>query len=216
MSAWSPEASVRLLKTGSDGSAKPVWVCPVFSGVTACFDSMLASYSGYKRTVYGLQDPYLTGNDDALTASFDEWIAMYIAAIKTKQADGPYTFMGYSQGMHWCWAIAEHLRKRGDKTDDIIMLDPNFPSWNKADRVLVWDGPQAAKGMGAPMCIIRLAFGGVIKGMVKDAQWATAAQREALVQKVIARETAKPDLYEDMLIQMELDAGLEWEERDSN
>ena len=67
---------------------------PVFSGVTACFDSMLNSYDApYRRTVYGLTDPYITGNEEALTASFDDWIGLYVAAIKTKQEQGPYTFM---------------------------------------------------------------------------------------------------------------------------
>ena len=90
---------VKVMKEGSDSSAPPVWVMPVFSGVTACFDSMLNSYDApYRRTVYGLTDPYITGNEEALTASFDDWIGLYVAAIKTKQEQGPYTFMGYSQG----------------------------------------------------------------------------------------------------------------------
>ena len=99
MSEWTPSSMVKVMKEGSDSSAPPVWVMPVFSGVTACFDSMLNSYDApYRRTVYGLTDPYITGNEEALTASFDDWIGLYVAAIKTKQEQGPYTFMGYSQG----------------------------------------------------------------------------------------------------------------------
>ena len=109
MSGWTPSSMVKVMKEGSDSSAPPVWVMPVFSGVTACFDSMLNSYDApYRRTVYGLTDPYITGNEEALTASFDDWIGLYVAAIKTKQEQGPYTFMGYSQGK--CNTRAPHRR----------------------------------------------------------------------------------------------------------
>ena len=96
--SWSPASCVKLMKRGSS-SDRPVWVMPVFSGVTACFDSLLNSFTGYKRTLYGLNDPYLTGNDEALTLPFEEWIGLYIAAMKTKQPSGPYTILAYSQGM---------------------------------------------------------------------------------------------------------------------
>ena len=201
MASWNPSSSVKLLKQGSDASARPVWVMPVFSGITSCFDRMFNSYDGFKRTVYGLNDPYLTGNDDALTAAFDDWVGMYVAAMKTKQAEGPYTLMGYSQGMHWCWAIAEHLRKKfSDTCDDIIILDPNFPAWSKADRVLAWDGPQMSKKLGMPLCILKMIFGGFIKAMNKNARWETAASREATVAKAVAEQTTGVDDYETMSV----------------
>ena len=95
MSAWQPSSCVRVLKSGSDATLPPVWVFPVFSGTTSCFDKLLAAFDGqYKRTIYGVNDPYISGNDESLFASFDEWISLYVAAIKTKQANGPYSLMG--------------------------------------------------------------------------------------------------------------------------
>ena len=131
MSTWQPAPCVRVLKTGSEAGpgALPVFVFPVFSGTTSCFDNLLNSFDSYRRTIYGVNDPYISGNDESLTASFDEWIGLYVAAMKTKQDKGPYSLMGYSQGMHWCWAVAEALRKGGDATAEIIVLDPNFPAW---------------------------------------------------------------------------------------
>ena len=81
-----PSAMVKLLKQGSDSSKPPVWVMPLFGGTTACFDRMFNSYSGYKRTVYGLTDGYITGNAEALTMGNEEWYGTYVAAIQTKQA----------------------------------------------------------------------------------------------------------------------------------
>jgi len=119
---WSPEKMVKVLKQGSGADERPVWMMPLMAGTTACYDNMLNSYDGYKRTVIGLTDPYLVGNDAAMTAPFDEWIGFYVAAIKTKQATGPYTFVGYSQGMHWAFAVAEALRKAGEETDGLAYM----------------------------------------------------------------------------------------------
>ena len=47
MASWNPAASVKVLKEGTDGSAHPVWVMPIFSGVTSCFDRLLNHFSGY-------------------------------------------------------------------------------------------------------------------------------------------------------------------------
>ena len=159
--SWSPSQSARLLKQGSDSSLSPVFIVPVFSGLTACFDSLLKSLDkyGYRKTVYGLMDPYLTGNDEALTAALEDWIGFYIAAMKTKQPSGPYTLVGYSQGMHWCWAIAEGLKKMGDDTEAIVVLDPNFPAWNGCDRCVKWLGPPMNKVLGIPMFVVKNIMG---------------------------------------------------------
>ena len=207
--SWKPEQSVKLLKTGSDTKAPPVWVLPVNSGVCTCFDSLLNSASGYKRTIYSVTDPYLTGNNEALTMSFDDWIGLYVSAVKTKQAKGPYTLMGYSQGMHWCFAVSEALQNLGEKTDSILVLDPNFPAWSMMDRAAVWDGPQMAKGMGAPWCILKWVVPYMLASIAKSAKWETQAAREATVAKAIATETKGIDIFESVMMMIELDAGIE-------
>ena len=208
--SWQPSSSVRLLKQGSDPEASPIWIFPVFSGTTACFDSMLNSLEGYRRTVYGVMDPYLTGNNESLTSGFDEWIGLYVAAMKTKQASGPYTLMGYSQGIHWCFAVSEHLRKLGDATDAIVSLDPNFPAWCNADRCVAWLGPPASKQTGIPMCILRLVMGSMMGKMVKSAKWQTQAIRDRTVHGSIAKGTTDPGLYAGFFLELEMDAGVEF------
>ena len=205
----SSSAMVKLLKQGADASAPPVWVMPVFGGTTACFDRMLNSYSGYKRTVYGITDGYIVGNDEALTLSFEEWVATYVSAIKTKQEHGPYTLVGYSQGMHWCYAVAEALRSKGEAIDAMVVLDPNFPAWNQMDRVLDWDAPQVANAMGIPVCLARIIMSSMMVGPLMSGakKMKTQAEREATFYAVIAKESAKTDLYDTFLSHTEMDTG---------
>ena len=202
---------VKLLKSGSSSSSSlpPIWVMPVFGGTTACFDRMLNSYSNYKRTLYGLTDAYITGDDDALTLSLEEWVNTYVSAIKSKQEHGPYTLVGYSQGMNWCYAVAEALRKQGETTDAMICLDPCFPNWNNMDKILDWNAPIMAEGLGAPVCVARLAANFMMVGPMKQAGNAltTQAGREATISAVIAKEFAGTDLYDIMVVHTEMDTG---------
>jgi len=145
-----------------------------------------------------------------LTSGFDEWIGLYVAAMKTKQASGPYTLMGYSQGIHWCFAVSEHLRKLGDATDAIVSLDPNFPAWCNADRCVAWLGPPASKQTGIPMCILRLVMGSMMGKMVKSAKWQTQAIRDRTVHGSIAKGTTDPGLYAGFFLELEMDAGVEF------
>lgn len=138
--------------------------------------------------------------------AWDEWIATYVDAIKTKQKDGPYTLVGYSQGMHWCYAVGEALRKKGDQVAEMIILDPNFPAWNFADRVANWDGPQVAAAMGAPQFVAKTFMGCfMVPSLKKGAKWETAAAREKTVSTALAAMTKDPANYEAMIIHTEMD-----------
>ena len=209
LDAWNPSSCVKLIKQGSDSAAKPVWVMPVMGGTTACFDELFNSFDGYKRTLYGLTDPFLVGNDEALTASFGDWIDMYVSAMLSKQSSGPFTLIGYSQGMNWVWAVSEALASKGHKTEAVVILDPNFPSWNGLDRAAAWNGPQLAKAEGAPLFIIRRVMGMLMAGLGKKAMWETQAKREATVASFISEQSKTVDHFEDLIIQMEMDTGKE-------
>ncbi|GHP08620.1 hypothetical protein PPROV_000735700 [Pycnococcus provasolii] len=132
--------------------------------------------------------------------AWDEWIATYVDAIKTKQKGGPYTLVGYSQGMHWCYAVGEALRKKGDQVAEMIILDPNFPAWNFADRVAKWDGPQVAAAMGAPQFVAKTFMGCfMVPSLKKGAKWETAAARE----KTVSTALAAMDQIEEHIFKMD-------------
>ena len=209
MSKWSSSSCVKIIKNGSDSSAKPVWVMPLFGGTTSCFDELFNSFDGYQRTLFGMTDPYLAGNDAALTCSFDDWIGLYIEAMLSKQPEGPFTLVGYSQGMNWCWAIAEALAKRGHVTEAVLVIDPNFPSWNGMDKVPVWNGRQFAAAEGAPFCIIKRVMGMIMAGLAKKAVWDTQAKRETTAAASIANSLKEIGHFEDLMIQAEIDTGVE-------
>ena len=67
-------------------------------------------------------------------------IALMVDAIMSKQPKGPYTLVGYSQGVTWIWGACEVLiKQRGEAVDEILGLDPNFPNWNNFDKVADYD-----------------------------------------------------------------------------
>jgi L-fucose mutarotase/ribose pyranase (RbsD/FucU family) len=101
---------------------------------------------------------------------------------------------------HWAWAIDEVLRKQGDVgCDAIVVLDPNFPAWSSMDRVAAWDGPQMAKAMGAPFCMMYPMIKLMMGMMQSQAKWDTAAARDKTTSGSIAQMGAGVDLYEDMM-----------------
>ena len=90
--------------------------------------------------------------------------------------------------MHWCYGVSEALRKDGDATDAIVVLDPNFPAWCNMDRCVDWLGPAMNKALGIPMCLIKNVIGPSFFGkMRKQAQWQTLAIREKTTSSSIAR-----------------------------
>ena len=101
---------------------------------------------------------------------------------------------------HWAWAIDEVLRKQSDVgCDAIVVLDPNFPTWSSMDRVAAWDGPQMAKAMGAPFCMMYPMIKLMMGMMQSQAKWDTAAARDKTTSSSIAQMGASVDLYEDMM-----------------
>ena len=122
---------IKLLKQGSDVKAPPVFILPVVSGTTGCWDEMLNSFTGYKRSVYGLIDPYLTGDSASLHLNTRDMMAIYVEAIMLKQPKGPYTLMGYSQGGQWTWSVADILiNDKKEVVEQMVLLDPVYPTWD--------------------------------------------------------------------------------------
>ena len=205
---WKPEASVQLLKQGTDASARPVWIMPVMSGTAACFDPLLKTLPSTSRTMYGVLDPYLSGNDAALRLPYFENIKLMVDAMMTKQPTGPFTLVGYSQGVTWIWAVCEVLIKEcGQEVDEILGLDPNFPNWNNFDKVADYDGPQMAYGTGAPFCILRMVIPSIMASLVMD--WSTEAKREVNVANLLKKAETNVNDTENMIISTELDTGVE-------
>jgi len=122
---------IKLLKQGSDAKAPNVFILPVVSGTTGCWDEMLNSFTGYKRTVYGLIDPYLAGDSASLHLNTRDMMAIYVEAIMSKQPKGPYTLMGYSQGGQWAWSVADVLiNDKKEVVEQMVLLDPVYPTWD--------------------------------------------------------------------------------------
>jgi len=192
----------------ADGDGRPVFLFPAAGGTTSCYDELFSFYDDIRRPIYGLQEPYLCGKDDALTDSIEEWMGNYVAAIKSVQPSGPYTFIGYSQGHHKAHATAELLIKAGEAVDEIIVLDPNYPGWNKGDKVIGWDMPQVAKLFGIPSFIAVWIIGPLIKsGFFLNLDWSTLAKREKNVAKILKAQATEADGFAALMSWSEIDTG---------
>ena len=208
-SDWSPASSVQLMKTGTDSNASPVWIMPVLSGTPACFDPLLKACGETSRPVYGVLDPYLAGHDEALRMPFMEVISLEVDAIMSKQPEGPYTLVGYSQGSTWIWAAAEILiKQRGQQVAEVLCIDPNFPNWSNLDKVLDYDGPQMSYGTGAPLCLLKCVMPMVFLKPMLAMDWTTAAKRDVNVANILKKASDDVNDCECLILHTEMDTGI--------
>ena len=75
------------------------------------------------REVIGVRDPFLWGGRDP-TAGFQSWVSIYLAAIRTRQPNGPYYIVAYSSAGAFGYEIARQLRSRGESVALLGLIDP--------------------------------------------------------------------------------------------
>ena len=93
---------IKLLKQGSDSGAKPVFILPVVSGTTGCFDNLIGSCDKFKRTVYGLTDPYLTGEQASMNLPTREMVSKYyVEAIQKAHCNSKWALQGSNKSLIW-------------------------------------------------------------------------------------------------------------------
>jgi thioesterase domain-containing protein/acyl carrier protein len=76
--------------------------------------------------VYGLQPNGIVDEPDVLS-SIRKTAERYIDALKQVQPEGPYHFIGHSQGGKIIHEMAWLLQQRGDRTGLLMILDTNVP-----------------------------------------------------------------------------------------
>jgi thioesterase domain-containing protein/acyl carrier protein len=87
----------------------------------------LAHHLGTDRPFYGLQDPKLFG-EGSVDATIEDIASSYIKAISEVQPEGPYLLGGWSFGGLAAFEIAQQLRKRGQQTDLLVIIDAPSPA----------------------------------------------------------------------------------------
>ena len=82
----------------------------------------LLKHLGNGYNAYGLQGHGLYGDQTPLT-SIPTMAQAYVAAIKTRQPNGPYTLAGYSMGGVIAFEVAHQLQAQGDRVARLFLLD---------------------------------------------------------------------------------------------
>lgn len=185
------------------------------SGTTACWDELLNSFPTYKRTVYGLIDPYLTGDNESMHMQTREMISTYyVAAIQSKQPKGPYTLMGYSQGGQWTWSTADVLiNDKKETVEQLVLLDPVYPTWDHGRLTKDFFPKVFPSLMPASFYIPEMMLRNVVvptnnSGFgVGICDGKTEAKRAAHMAVTIANAQANINFLEFMLLTAELDTG---------
>lgn len=106
----------------ADSKKNPLFAVHAIEGFVTALKPLAAKLN---VPVYGLQ--FII---DAPAATINELAAYYIQQIKTVQATGPYTIIGYSFGASVAFEMVLQLEASGEKAT-LVMLDgaPKYVSW---------------------------------------------------------------------------------------
>ena len=127
-----------LLKDGERD--QPVFILPGLGGGPAEFFH-LVKHMNFSRAIYGLQPKGMDGSEEP-AERIEEMAEFYLRAIQRVQERGPYTLIGYSLGGLVALEMAQRLIARGDKVDQLILVDayphiqylPSGERWRLAAR----------------------------------------------------------------------------------
>lgn len=109
------------LKTG-DRSRPPLFVIASSGGTLGAYDR-LAKVLKTDREIVGIRDPYVWGGREP-TAGYQEWISIYVEAIRERQPAGPYFVCAFSSAGAIGYEIARHLIRAGEEVAQLILIDP--------------------------------------------------------------------------------------------
>jgi amino acid adenylation domain-containing protein len=119
-------ASSPLIAIQSQGNKTPFFAVHPIGGNVLCYAD-LARNLGTKQPFYGLQSLGLNEVEKTV-ASIEEMAMIYIEAIQTVQASGPYYLGGWSMGGVIAFEIAQQLLTQGQEVALLALIDSYSPS----------------------------------------------------------------------------------------
>jgi amino acid adenylation domain-containing protein len=122
---WSPRwKSLTAIQTG--GSKQNLFLIPPAGGSVLRF-AQLAKELGSDQPVYGLE-PLGHDGRDTPHESVDAMAAAYLSEIEQVQPAGPYVLAGICFGGCIALEMAQQLRRKGQSTSHLILLDSAAPA----------------------------------------------------------------------------------------
>jgi len=122
-SAPASQAFEPVVPMRSAGSRRPLFLVHPLGGNVLCYRG-LTEHLGPDQPVYALQAPGSVGDSEPL-GSVPELAALYLAAIRRVQPDGPYNIGGWSFGGFVAFEMARQLTAvEPDGVAQLILIDP--------------------------------------------------------------------------------------------
>jgi len=119
----SPADSILVtLKRGEDPSLPPCFVISSAGGTLGAYEKVVRALRT-RRDVIGVRDPFVWKDRDP-TMGFQDWVGLYVRAIRERQPRGPYYLMAYSSAGAFGYEIAQHLRRDGQEVALLALVDP--------------------------------------------------------------------------------------------
>lgn len=119
---WSPLVSLQ-----PRGTARPFFCVHPSGGNVICYAGIAQGFGERSWPFYGLEAQGMI--DDALhpLRTVEEMAALYVAAIRRVQLQGPYLLGGWSSGGIVAFEMARQLRRSGQSVDKVLMIDSPAP-----------------------------------------------------------------------------------------
>jgi len=118
-----PDDSVLVtLKSGRDAGAAPLFLISSAGGTLGAYEKVVRALST-TREIIGVRDAFLWGKRDP-TLGFQNWVSLYLGAIRARQPAGPYYIVAYSSAGAFGYEIARQLRSIGEDVALLALIDP--------------------------------------------------------------------------------------------
>ncbi len=109
------------LKKG-DPAMAPLFVIASSGGTLGAYER-LSKTLNTKREIVGIRDPFIWGERDP-TQGFQDWITVYLAAMRERQPEGPYYVCAFSSAGAFGYEIAQRLGQSGSEVALLLLIEP--------------------------------------------------------------------------------------------
>jgi polyketide synthase PksN len=116
---WTP-----LVCLQPNGDMAPLFCIHAVAGNVLCYQE-LSRHMGQQRPFYGLQAPDI--DSGAHPGGIEGLAALYIAAIRSVQAQGPYHLGGWSMGGVIAYEMARQLQQAGEQVGTLALIESYTP-----------------------------------------------------------------------------------------
>ncbi len=124
------------------GSLAPIFLVHPPGGIVVCYRD-LAKHLPADQPLMGIRSRGLHGRE-RLPSTLEEMASEYVAAVRTRQARGPYVLGGWSLGGIIAFEMAQQLYQQGEVVQRLLLLDSTI---SKGSTDLVPDDEQVNAGL---------------------------------------------------------------------